>query len=149
MISFSFKCYGHPNIASKHRSTIEFTTDSNLTPRGDCILGVKTTTNLKQLPTEIKDLIRKKNSKIKVIMKIDEFLEEIEGEGHAELSLTDETAIIIRTSNYVCPKTLVINANKAAKDISSEMRELMRNPSTIMEITIQVESGKIETSKHA
>ena len=33
--------YGHPNIRSLHAKTIEITKDEHLTPRGDCIIGVK------------------------------------------------------------------------------------------------------------
>ena len=38
---FQFPCYGHENILSTHKTTIEFTKDSELTLDGDCILGIK------------------------------------------------------------------------------------------------------------
>ena len=149
MMSYTFRCYGHPNITSKHRSTLEFTSNSEVSPRGDCIIGVKASSNLLTLPLEIKSAIRKNNSKIKIIMKAGEFSDEIKGKGHPNLSLSDENAMIVRTSNYVCSKTLMIQADKAANDIFPGIKNLMRFSSTIMEITIYVISGEIETSKHA
>jgi hypothetical protein len=149
MVLFSFKCSGHPNVTALHKSTLEFTTDSGLTLRGDCILGVKATSNLPNLPNEIKNLVRKENANVKVILVLDGYTEEIEGKGNPKLQLLDDTAIIIRKSDFICPRTLMINANKAAIDIPPNMRELMKDPDSIMDITNQVEEGAIETSKQA
>lgn len=141
MKEFSFRCYGHTNITALHKSTLEFTTESDLTQKGDCIVGVKASTNLKSLPKNIQTLIRKNDTKIKVILKVNEFSDEIQGRGHPDLNLSDENAIIIRTSNYICPRTLMINANKAAKDILMEIRNLMKDSKTVMDVTLQLESG--------
>ena len=149
MVLVSFKCYGHPNVTSKHKSTLEFTAESVLTLRGDCILGIDATTNLLKLPAEIKNIIREKESRIKLILNVNGLKEEIEGNGHPNLLLSDETAIIIRKSNFLCPRTLMINANKAANDISDEIRVIMRDPNSIMEMTLQAESGMTDTSRHA
>ncbi|MHA1198981.1 MAG: DUF371 domain-containing protein [Candidatus Heimdallarchaeaceae archaeon] len=149
MVLVSFKCYGHPNVTSIHKSTLEFTAESVLTLRGDCILGIKATTNLVNLPAEIKNIIREKESRIKLTLNVNGLMEEIEGNGHPDLLLSDETAIIIRKSNFFCPRTLMINANKSANDISDEIRVIMRDTNSIMEITLQAESGMTDTSKHA
>ena len=149
MAEFSFKCYGHPYITSKHRSTIEFTTDNNLTSRGDCILGVRSDANLLSLPNDVKNLLRKKNSIVSVSLKLEGYLEVIKGFGHPDLQLNDKEAIVIRKSDYICPKTLMIHADKSAIDISEEIRERMKNPDAEMEVTIQVENGEIDASKQA
>ena len=149
MVVFSFKCYGHPNVTSKHKTTLEFTTDSNLTLRGDCILGVRSTMNLLNLPFDVKKLLRDNSCKIKVILHVEGHEIEIIGQGHPDLPLSDETAIIIRRSNFVCPRTLMINSNKAAVDIPEEVRTTMKKSHSIMKITIQVEKGDMDTSKHA
>ncbi len=146
---FSFKCYGHPNVTSKHKSTLEFTTDTDLTPRGDCIIGIKTTSNLLDIPDEIKRIIREKDSRMKLVLRVKDYVEEIEGNGHPDLLLSDENVIIIRKSEFLCSRTLMINANKAAADIPNGIRLVMKDPDTVMEITLQVESGITDTSKHA
>ena len=149
MVSVSFKSFGHSNVLAKHKSTLEFTTESNLTIRGDCILGVKTTTNLPSLPEEVKEAIRKKGSNLRLVLKIDEYTEEIKGNGHPDLLLEDDSAVIIRKSNFICPKTLMINSNKAAIDISDELRLKMKNHESVLELTLYAESGTTDTSKQA
>lgn len=143
----SFQCYGHPNVISKHKSTLEFITDTDLTPRGDCILGVKSTINLLNLPANMKKLLRADNSKVRITLHVAGYETEILGQGHPDLPLSDETTIIIRRSNFVCPRTLMINSNKAAVDISEEIRSIMKQSHSIMKITIQVEKGDIVASK--
>jgi len=54
---YKFIAYGHKNITSRHKTTLEFTKDSNLTIKGDCIVGIKADFSL----DKIKDFI--KNSK--------------------------------------------------------------------------------------
>ncbi|MHA2357674.1 MAG: DUF371 domain-containing protein [Candidatus Heimdallarchaeaceae archaeon] len=138
MASFSFYCYGHPNLLATHKSTLEITTEKNLTHKGDCIIGVSSTEVLPNLPNELKKKIKQSNSEIHVVLEIDGTVEEIRGYGNPELELSDATAIIIRKSDYICSKTLMINSNKAAWEISREIIKLMRNSKTKMKVTISV-----------
>jgi len=138
MANFSFYCYGHPNVLATHKSTLEFTTDKDLTSKGDCIIGVSSTTSLQSLPNVTKAKIRQYKSKLKVILEINGIIEELRGNGNPNLELSDSTAIIIRKSDYICDKTLMINSNKAACEISREIVHLMRNPENKMKVTISV-----------
>ncbi|MHA1303228.1 MAG: DUF371 domain-containing protein [Candidatus Heimdallarchaeaceae archaeon] len=144
-----FYCYGHPNILSTHKTTLEFTVDEDLSLRGNCILGVRASLSLKSFSEEMKKLIRKSSTKIKVIIQVDDLVEEIIGYGDPNLELSDERAIIIRTSDYICPRTLMIRANKASKDISRHIVELMKVPEKRMTVTIQVWEEVTDTSRHA
>jgi hypothetical protein len=139
MEQISFICYGHPNVLSKHKSTLEFTTDSELTLRGDCILGVKASVGPFNLPEELKIKLREKESKVKMLLEVDGLIEEIEGTGHPELLLSDKVAIIIRKSNFICSRTLMINANKAAQDVSEQIKNKMKDKEMEMKVTIHVE----------
>jgi hypothetical protein len=149
MDKFVFRCFGHKNIRATHQSTLEFNVDENLTVKGDCIIGVKATNGLSDIPELIKEKIRKTNSKISVVVKINDCSEEIIGEGSSSLRLSGKNAMIIRKSNYICPRTLMINANKAASNLSRQIIELMQNPETEMTVTIQVLDTSSENSKHA
>ena len=60
-----FKAYGHPNITAKHKTTLEFTKDENLSLRGDCIVGVKADFSLSEIKKFIKSLLSKK---IKIVI---------------------------------------------------------------------------------
>jgi hypothetical protein len=44
-----FTANGHPNIRSTHRLTFEFTKDRDVTPKGDCIIGVAADFRLDEL----------------------------------------------------------------------------------------------------
>jgi len=139
MILFNFHCYGHPNVSSTHRTTLEFTTESNISTKGDCILAVKSTCSLKNLPNNLKEKMQIDGQTITVILKIDNKQEKITGYGNSKLSFTDENSLIIRKGSYVCSRTLMINSNKAASDISRDIVNYLTNPSNILNVTIHVD----------
>ena len=149
MGTFIFRCYGHPNVVAEHKTTLEFTADENITLRGDCIVGVSSSRNLKEISEEMKEEMKKEGNKIVVKIKINDLEELIEGEGSPELNFSDSRAIIIRKSSFKCPRTLMINSNKAAKDLSRDIIELMKDKNSVLDVIVQVEDGSIEASKHA
>ena len=79
--------------------------------------------------------IANKNTKITVILDTENGHDEIVGFGHDDLTLTHPTDIVCRTSGYVCPRTLMINADKAARDLDSDLIEDLKNEKE-MEVTI-------------
>ncbi len=149
MNTFVFQCFGHPNILAKHKTTLEFTTDEYITHRGDCIIGVRSSKDLREIDKIMKEQIKMDSSKIIIQIKVNDLEEFVEGEGSSELDLSDSSAIIIRKSSFKCPRTLMINSNKAAKDISREIIELMKDENSVMDVIVQVRDGSIDTSKHA
>lgn len=70
-MKYSFFAYGHPNITAKHKTTFEFTKDSELTLAGDCIIGVKADFLL----SDIKKFISKlKSKKIRIEISVEDDL---------------------------------------------------------------------------
>jgi len=53
-VEFEVHFTGHQNIRSLHQRTIEITKDSELTTRGDCIIGINATHGCAGIPEEIK-----------------------------------------------------------------------------------------------
>ena len=47
--------FGHENIRSNHKKTIEITKESHLTTRGDCIIGVRANSSCADLPDALKN----------------------------------------------------------------------------------------------
>jgi hypothetical protein len=139
MNQISFKCQGHENILSKHKSTLEFTTDSCLTSSGDCIIGVNSSISLRDIPQDFKKLIQNEKSRITITLQVGEKKEEIHGFGDSALQLSDSRAMIIRKSTFICPRTLAIRADKAACDISKDIVDLMKNPKSELKVIITVE----------
>jgi hypothetical protein len=115
-----FRAWGHPNVRAKHRTTLEITREEYLTPRGDCILGVSSEAALADLPGDLKDSIRRGDIVV-VVLCAGGYCDSVVGFGHPGLELSDGKRIIIRRSEYIDSKTLMIRASKAARDIDRKL----------------------------
>lgn len=127
-MEFVIKFYGHPLIKATHKTTLEITKDNYLTERGDCIIGIRATHSVKDLPDDIKNHL-KNYGKIKIIIKVDDLIDEIIAYGHKNLLLNDDRSIVIRKSDYIDSRTLAIKANKSARDINREIIEKLKKES--------------------
>ncbi|NHI93177.1 MAG: DUF371 domain-containing protein [Candidatus Lokiarchaeota archaeon] len=133
-----FYVTGHSNVLGTHKTTLEFTKDESLTLKGDCILGIKATKTLPDFSLELKNLIRS-GKKIILKLNIDEIEDQIEGWGHAKLLLSDKHSMVIRKSSFICPRTIMIRANKSACDINREIVNKLKKSNSRMKITIMIQ----------
>lgn len=138
-MKFEISFFGHENIRSSHRSTIEITKERRLTPSGDCIVGVDATASCNELPAELKDRLRDSNTKVTIVICVQDQTFTINGFGHPDLSLTHTTDIVIRKSSFTCPRTLAVRCNKASDLIPRDMVSLLRNSNTRGIFTVTVD----------
>lgn len=131
---------GHPNISSKHRTTLEITTEEDLTTRGDCVIAVGSNKGAYQLSEPFKELARKENSKITMIIKVDEQTEIIRGFGSPRLTFSHPHDLVARRSSYYSDRTIMVKADKAAIDLNRKLVELLKNPEKEVEVILTVES---------
>lgn len=136
---FEIQFSGHENIRSNHQKTIEITKESHLTPSGDCIIGVNASASCAELPTSLKKKLQNPNSKVTLSIKVGTHEFNVEGRGHENLSLTHLEDIVIRKSDFVCPRTLAIKCDKASDLIPREMILLLQNPKTMGTFTITID----------
>ena len=134
---FKIKTKGHKNITSHHKSTFEITKDVEIGPTADCIIGTDMDKSMLNFPQEFKDKIANSNTKITVILDTENGHDEITGFGHEDLTLTHPTDIVCRTSDYTCSRTLMIRADKAARDLDENLIEDLKNKK-IMDVTIKL-----------
>lgn len=134
---FKLKTKGHKNVTSHHRSTFEITKDAEIGPTADCIIGVAMDYTMLDFPEEFKAKIADSNTKITVILDTENGHDEIIGWGHEDLTLTHPTDIVIRKSDYTCSRTLMIKANKAARDLDCDLIEDLKNEK-VMDVTIKL-----------
>jgi hypothetical protein len=129
---------GHPNVTSKHRTTLEITTDEEIGPRADCIIGVSASKGMADLSEEFKERARDENSVIQVRLAAGGREERIVGRGHPGLPFSHPTDIVIRKSGYICPRTLMVRADKAAAALDERLINLLKdkNQELIVEIEI-------------
>ena len=132
---FKIKTKGHKNVSSLHKSTFEITKDQEIGPTADCIIGVDMDNTMNEFPQEFKSKIANINTKVTVILDTENGYDEIVGFGHENLTLTHPTDIVCRKSDYTCSRTLMINANKAARDLDLNLIEDLKNEKE-MEVTI-------------
>lgn len=138
---FKIQTKGHENVTSNHKSTFEITKDPEIGPTADCIVGTSADKSMSDFPQEFKDKIANSKTKITVILDTENGHDEIIGFGHEALTLTHPTDIVCRTSDYTCSRTLMIKADKAAKDLDENLIEDLKNDK-IMEVTIIVDTSE-------
>jgi uncharacterized protein len=92
-------------------------------------LDEKLKTELKQVGAQVK---------MEITVKDKSFY--LDGIGNSQLSLLDEHDIVIRKSNFVCPRTLAVNSSFASSDIPRSIIDLLHEPDTKAIFRITVES---------
>jgi len=130
--------YGHKNILATHKSTFEITKEDELSKRGDCIIAVSASKALSDLSPEFREKLHKENAKVTIFIKAGEVADVVNAFGSPQLILTHSTSMVVRKSNYFCSRTLAIQADKAACDLSRKLAEKLKNPKQKVEITLTV-----------
>ena len=130
--------FGHENVQATHYVTLEFTKDANLSKNGDCVVVVAADKGLADLGANFKNALRKINAMLTVKIEADNVSEEIHAQGSPNLSLTHPNEMVLRKSDFVSDRTLGIYSDKAAKDISRELVEKLRNPMQSVRVTLTV-----------
>jgi len=136
---FEIQFSGHENIRSNHQKTIEITKESHLSPSGDCIIGVNASASCSDLPYLLKKKLQNPNSKVIFSIKVGKHEFNVEGRGHENLILTHLEDIVIRKSDFVCPRTLAVKCDKSSDLIPREMILLLQNPKTKGTFTIIID----------
>ncbi len=131
-----FTSKGHKNILATHKTTLEFTKDSEIKIEGDCIVGVKADFDLE----EIKELARK-GGRVRVTIQVDDLTEEINGELNPNFS--DEKEMVIRMGSFASDRTLVVNADKSAKYLSRKLVERLRLPNSKIIVEMRPTPNKL------
>lgn len=133
-----FTCRGHENITALHKTTLEFTKDKELTSRGDCIVGVAADFSFEELRVLVKS-----SKKMMIRMRVNDFkenqvaelIEEIEGEVNP--AFCDNNEIVIRLGTFPSKRTLLINANKAAKHLNTNFVRCLKNSNCVIRVTLE------------
>ncbi|MCW4005104.1 MAG: DUF371 domain-containing protein [Candidatus Bathyarchaeota archaeon] len=130
--------FGHEKVQATHKSTVEFTKEADLTWQGDCILVVSADKGAADLSTEFKELLRSPQAKLTVQIQVGNLTEQLQAQGSPQLSLTHPNEMVIRKSLFTSERTLAINADKAANDLSRELAKKLQNPKQQAKITLTV-----------
>ena len=125
---FEIEFFGHENIRSNHTKTIEITKETHLTPQGDCIVGVGAGFGCADLPEELKNKLKDSEARVKFSINVGNHFFEVCGYGHPDLILSHETDIVLRKSDFVCPRTMAVRCDKASDLLPRKMVQSLKDP---------------------
>jgi len=139
MVQDEVTFFGHPNVQSLHGKTVEITKDENLTLRGDCIIGVAASKACADLDETLKRRLCSNHSvvKIELIVGPESFV--INGTGDERLTLKNPHDIVIRKTNFVCPRTMSVRCDKASSDLPRKLVKMLQDKCAkgIFRITVE------------
>jgi hypothetical protein len=131
--------YGHPNVLSLHPKTIEITKDGYLTPRGDCIIGLKANKACADLNETLKGRLKSNSAIVKIELMVGNESFVINGKGDERLNLLSPHEIVIRKTNFVCPRTLSVGCDKSSLELPRKMVKMLHDRHTRAIFRIAVE----------
>jgi uncharacterized protein len=131
---------GNPNIQATHPTTLMITKDIHLSKNGDCIIAVAADKAMTDLSQSFKEILQKSNANLLIEIKVDHIREQVSAYGSPKLILTHSTDLVIRKSDFICNRTLGIQADKASIDLSRELAEKLKNPQSKVRITLTIQS---------
>ena len=98
-------------------------------------MAVNAERGLLDMPDDIKEAARSGETVISLRLEAggEEFT--IRGRGHPGLTYTDPSDIVVRKSGYVCGRTLMVGADKAACDIPDSFIRVLQGE---VEVTVTI-----------
>jgi len=111
------RAVGHEHVAAEHTSTLELTSDDWLTPAGDCIVGVEADPVPEAFDPEFVEACRSRGATIAATLCVGGHEQTVTGSGHPELSFDNDRSMVLRTSDYVDDRTVMVDADTAAAGI--------------------------------
>lgn len=136
----TFTARGHRNIRATHERTVEVTREPHLTTRGDCIVAVAAERGLGDMPEEMRGAARSPEAIISLTIKVGDAAFTTTGRGDPDLTWDHPTDMVARVSGYVCPRTLMVCADKATIHMPRPMVQLLKNPEAVVTVTVRVET---------
>ncbi|MBI4438554.1 DUF371 domain-containing protein [Candidatus Woesearchaeota archaeon] len=109
-LSYTFPASGHRNITARHSTTLEFTKDTELTEKGDCIIAVGAQFSF----DELKRFLSCK--KVVVTVTAAGITDRIIACPNPGFNSDHE--IVIRKASFTSPRTFATSADKAAVSLS-------------------------------
>ena len=132
MTDGSIRARGHENVTARHKTTLEFTKEEHLTPRGDCIIAVGADRGLQEFSKEFKNLLKDDDAVLEIRIECGGISETVRARGHSHLTLTHPTDMVVRKSDFICDRTLAIGADKASIDLDRGLIEKLKRGSEVI-----------------
>lgn len=123
--------YGDVNVTANHSSTLEITTDAYLTLSGDCIVGISSNRSPSDFSNDFITACQNKNAKIIAKLSVGPYEQHIAGHGHPDLTFKSTHSAVIRTSDYVDDRTIMIKSDTAATNLDRDIIRILQNKNKV------------------
>lgn len=120
-VSEIVRASGHKHVQAEHASTLEVTSDDWLTPAGDCIVGVEADRVPDDFGEEFVAACQEETATITATFVAGTHEQTVTGHGHPELTFESDRSMVVRTSDYVDGRTVMVGADTAATDMDREL----------------------------
>lgn len=139
MVQDEVTFYGHPNVQSLHGKTVEITKDKHLTLKGDCIIGVRASKACADLDETLRRRLCSKGSVVMIEITVGSESFIINGKGDERFTLQNPHDIVIRKTNFVCPRTMSVKCDMASSDMPRKMVKMLQDKDArgIFRITVE------------
>ena len=121
MISEIVRARGHPNVTATHRSTFEVTRDAEIGRSADCIIAVSADHAPATLDERIRKAAARDDARVVAIIRCGGHQDTVTGRGSSRMTFTDARSMVFRVSDYVCGRTVMIDADKAARGLDRRL----------------------------
>ncbi|PSP53700.1 DUF371 domain-containing protein [Halobacteriales archaeon QH_7_68_42] len=112
---------GHENVTAEHASTLEVTSDDFLTPAGDCILAIEADRTPAEFSESFVAACQDADATITATLEAGGHRARVVGRGDPDLSFENERSHVLRTSDYVDDRTVMVGADGAAADVDRDL----------------------------
>ncbi|MCD1293609.1 DUF371 domain-containing protein [Methanocella sp. CWC-04] len=144
MLKEVIRARGHKNVTATHRSTFEITKDEEISPSADCIIAVSADRSVSGLSDGFRSLLACDDAFITAVITSGDHSDTVTGWGSKDMTLSDTHSAVFRVSDFVCPRTIMIYADKPASRLD---RGLVSSLSAGNEVTIELTVEKRERPK--
>lgn len=114
-------CRGHKNVLGLHKSTFEITKETELSPKGDCIIAVGADKGAVDLSPEFRQAVADDTAVLRTTLTCGELSVTILSQGASGITLTHPTDLVWRRSAFVCPRTIAVYSDHTASLLPREL----------------------------
>jgi hypothetical protein len=132
------RAHGHENVTAEHASTLEVTSDDYLTPAGDCILGIEADRTPADFSASFVAACQDAEATITATIEAAGHASDVVGRGDPDLSFENERSHVVRTSDYVDDRTVMVGADAAAADLDRGLVAALADGADLT-VTLRVE----------
>jgi len=132
----TIRCRGHSSISGLHPTTFEVTSETNLTPKGDCIIGVGAEKGAMALDPVFKQVIRTDGAVLFTRLSDGNITVVVHSRGSPHLLLTHPTDLVWRRSGYIDNRTIGLWSDHVAASLPRALiSRLQRGEALVVEMT--------------